>query len=180
MLDSSRNNERVKFPALEFIAIIHTIVAVISFISGLVIFVLALLASERNVDLIIGILIWTILAPLLLWGSGEMIRVFLSIEKNSRQTNYLLMELIRSGFVNTGQKQNESIRNLPEKIERSYRKPSSNPSISQMDDLDEKMEIARRIAKSQEIKPDPPYFILFYIVFFVVLIIGIFNFLGKK
>lgn len=180
MLDSSRNKGIAKFPALEVIAIIHMILAMISLMAGIVGCVLALLTPERNFNLFIVTLIWTILVPLLLWGSGEMIRVFLHIEDNTRQTNYFLKELISNSFVNIGQKQNESIHNLPERMERPYRKSLSSPSIRNLDNLDEKMEIARRIAKSQEIKPAPPYFILFYIGFFVVLIIGIFIFLGKK
>jgi hypothetical protein len=177
MFDFPRSKVGVKFPALEVIAIIHVILAILVFIGGIVSCAFALFEAEKNSNLIIGTLIWTALVPLLLWGSGEMIIVFLRIEENSRQTNYLLKTMINDGFGKTGQK-------LPviskEKIQPPFIKSSSNQSINQLDDLDEKMEIARRMAKSQETNQTTSYFFLFYLVFFLALIIAVFIFLGRK
>jgi len=71
------------FPALQIIAGIHKVIAVIAFVLG-VIGVLLLVPLANNGMAVVAAVAWTLLVPLFLWGSGELILVFLRIEQNTR------------------------------------------------------------------------------------------------
>jgi hypothetical protein len=73
------------FPALRFLAAVHKVVAVVALVSGLIGVVIAFATSQVNPLAVVAAIVWTTLAPFFLWGSGELILLFLSIERNTRR-----------------------------------------------------------------------------------------------
>jgi hypothetical protein len=87
---SKRGNN---FPALRAVAAIHKAAAVVALIGG----VIALLMPRgADASVALAVLAWTLLAPLFLWGTGELILVFLHIERNTRRAASLLQRGKRS------------------------------------------------------------------------------------
>lgn len=74
------------FPALHVIATIHKVFAVVVALAGVVaFFFLAVATKPGSGPLLVAVVVGTPLATLLLWGSGELILLFLRIEQNTRQ-----------------------------------------------------------------------------------------------
>lgn len=70
------------FPALRIIAALYQALAVIALVGGII---LLLVAHRADAGVVLAIAAGTLVAPLTLWGSGELILVFLQIERNTRR-----------------------------------------------------------------------------------------------
>ena len=81
------------FPALHIIVGIHKVIAVIALVVGVVAALVVLAAPGVNALAVLPIVVaWTLLVPLFLWGSGEVILLFLRIEHNTRRAHEFLRE----------------------------------------------------------------------------------------
>lgn len=181
--DSAPSRNQIKFPALEFIAHLYMGFAVFAFGIGILAFVNALMRSPIDFYLVGGSIVWTFLAPLALWGSDEVIFVFIRIEDNTSRTNDLLRKISTNTFGKTSSLPNPVIKQPPNTSPSSQVKPFKHigsHNRNEPDDLDIKMEMARRAAKAGENKALSSYFILFYIAGFAVLVVALFVFLGRK
>jgi hypothetical protein len=85
----------IDFPVLKIISTLYKVVAVIAFLIGVITVFVAVAAPEVTPLGKISIVVWTLLIPLLLWGGGELILVFLSIEQHTRRTTDLLNNTLR-------------------------------------------------------------------------------------
>jgi hypothetical protein len=80
------SSEVREFPALRMIAFgIQYVVVAIAFLFGLIGVVAGLLLSQGVLAIVAAI--WTILVPLFLWATAELIEVFLQIERNTRKAD---------------------------------------------------------------------------------------------
>jgi hypothetical protein len=73
------------FPALRIIAGIHKVIAVIAFMVGVVGALVLLVFPGASALAVLIVVACTLLVPLVLWGSGELILLFLRIEQNTRR-----------------------------------------------------------------------------------------------
>lgn len=89
-LDSTHDNASAaaspEFPALRTIAGLLTVMAVLAGVLGGCGFFAGLLLTNQG--LVIAAAAWTLLVPLSLWATAEVILVLLQIEKNTRQQSH--------------------------------------------------------------------------------------------
>ena len=74
--------EALDFPALRMIAGIFKVMAVVTLVLGITCLVIAL--TVNNSALVIAAIVWTLLVPLCIWATAEVVLVFLQIERNTR------------------------------------------------------------------------------------------------